>query len=61
MIRDKFLHNIAKQIEGLAISKEELTPANVEPFRMELNNYKPCFEKPMRYNRKLTNFIDEEV
>ena len=45
----------------LAISKEELTPAQVEPFKIELSNFEPSYEKPIRYNRKLMEFIDKEV
>ena len=48
-------------MDNLAISKDELTPANVEPFKMELNNFEPCFEKPIRYNKKLEEFIDKEI
>ena len=42
----------------MAIDKKELTPANVEPFVIELLDTTPVFEKPMRYNKKLSSFID---
>ena len=41
----------------LAIDKKELTPAKVEPFKVELIDRNPSFEKPMRYNKVLTEFI----
>ena len=45
----------------LAISKDELTPANVAPFNIVLTDLEPSSEKAMRYNRKLTEFINTEV
>ena len=45
----------------MAISKDELTPANVEPFKIELNNNEPSFEKPMRYNKRMSDYIDKEI
>ena len=41
---------LAQNLEILAISKEELTPAAVEPFRIELTDTTLCFERPLRYN-----------
>ena len=48
-------------MEVLAISKDELTPANVAPFHIVLTDLEPSSEKAMRYNRKLTEFINTEV
>ena len=45
----------------LALSKEELTPANVEPFKIELVNTAPSFEIPIRYNQRLTESVNKEV
>ena len=45
----------------LALTKEELTPARVEPFRVDLVNEEPIFDKPIRYNRVLTEHIKGEV
>ena len=59
--QDGIRHMLADKLEVLAISKDELTPANGEPFRIELINREPSFEKPLRYNQKLTQFVDQEV
>ena len=48
-------------LDILALSKDELTKARVEPFRIDLINTQPSFEKPLRYNPTLTKFIDEEI
>ena len=45
----------------LAISKDALTEANVEPFLIDLLDTTPSFERPLRYNPTLTKFIDKEV
>ena len=45
---------LANRLEVLAISKDELTPARVEPFKINLINPEPSFEKPLRYNPTLT-------
>ena len=45
---------MANNLEVLAISKEELTPANVEPFKIELTDTTPSYEKALRYNPTLT-------
>ena len=45
----------------MAISKDELTPARVEPFQIDLHDPTPYHEKPMRYNRTLTEFVNKEV
>ena len=58
MASTKLSYNISFQIENMAIDKKELTPANVEPFVIELLDTTPVFEKPMRYNKKLSSFID---
>lgn len=52
---------LSKNLEILAISKEELTPAAVEPFHIELNDSTPCYERPLRYNPTLTKFVNDEV
>ena len=54
----KLLSLLAKYLSVLAISKDELTEANVEPFWIDLVNQEPWVEKPLRYNRELTRFID---
>lgn len=46
---------------NFALTKGELTRANVEPFVIELMDTTPVYEKPMRYNRTLTGCINEEV
>ena len=51
----------ATQVENFALTKGELTRANVEPFRIELSDFASVFERPMRYNKTLTNCINEEV
>ena len=35
--------------------------ARVEPFKIELINKEPSAEKPIRYNKELTKFIESEV
>ena len=52
---------MSKRLEILAISKDELTPAEVEPFRIELTNMEPSHEKPQRYSKVLMEFIDKEI
>lgn len=52
---------LSEKVPILASSKEELTPANVEPFKIDLLTNEPSFEKPMRYNQKLTKVIDLEI
>ena len=52
---------LASWLSILAISKDELTQANVEPFRIELQDPTPSFEKALRYNPTLTKFIVEEI
>ena len=42
---------LASRLSTLALTKEELTEARVEPFRIDLTDPTPSFEKPMRYNR----------
>lgn len=58
---EKLRRMLAKHLRILAISKDELSEARVEPFRIELTDTKPSFEKPMRYNRQLSEFINTEV
>ena len=53
-----FREEIAKLLDVLAINKDELIKINVEPFRIELLDNRPSYERAMRYNRKLTEFID---
>ena len=48
-------------MKTLAISKDELTLTNVEPFKIELTDSTPSFEKPLRYNPTLTKFVTQEV
>ena len=52
---------VAKYVHNFALTKEELTKARVEPFKIELNGNRPYFEKPMRYNKTLTSCINKEV
>ena len=52
---------VAKYVHNFALTKEELTEARVEPFKIELNDNRPYFEKPMRYNKTLTSCINKEV
>ena len=52
---------LSHYVSNFALTKSELTRANVEPFTIELSDTTPCFERPMRYNRTLTNCINEEV
>ena len=52
---------LSKELGILAISKEELTQANVEPFKIELIDPSPSFERALRYNPTLTHFITREV
>ena len=59
--RDRFLEMMSLRLDHLAIKKEELTLAKVEPFKIELSNHEPSFEKPQRYNKKLMEFIDKEI
>ena len=61
ILTEKFLGDMSHRLDHLAISKEELTPANVEPFRIDLVDTKPYAEKPMRYSPTLTQFIDKEI
>ena len=58
---DKLRGILAPKLNILAISKDELTKANVEPFRIDLLDTTPSFERPLRYNPTLTKFIDKEV
>ena len=58
---DKLRGILAPKLNILAISKDELTEANVEPFRIDLLYTTPSFERPLRYNPNLTKFIDKEV
>ena len=60
-VKEDLYSMLAYKLDVLAISKEELTVADVEPFQIELLSEEPSFEKPMRYNRKLTDFINKEV
>ena len=52
---------LSKELGILAISKEELTQANVEPFKIELIDPSPSFERALRYNPTLTHCITGEV
>ena len=52
---------LAIKLRILAISKDELTEADVEPFKINLLDTNPSFERPLRYNPTLTSFIDSEV
>ena len=61
MLKHRFYNTVSKYINNFALTKEELTEAQVEPFKIELNDHTPCFEKPMRYNKTLTNCINKEV
>ena len=45
-IRNSFLEMMSLRLDHLAIKKEELTLAKVEPFKIELSNHEPSFEKP---------------
>ena len=38
-----------------------MTPTKVDPFIIELLDTTLVFEKSMRYNKKLSNFIEEEI
>ena len=58
---DKLWGILAPNLNIIAISKDELTKANVEPFRIDLLDTTPSFERPLRYNPTLTKFIDKEV
>ena len=58
---EKLYSMLARHLAILAISKDELFEARVEPFHIELIDTKPNFEKPMRYNRQLSKFINQEV
>ena len=60
-IKQNFLCMMSSRLDHLAISKDELTPAKVEPFKIELTNTEPSYEKPLRYNKKLMEFIDKEI
>ena len=51
---DRLRGLLANNLEVLAISKEELTPANVEPFRIELTDTTPSYKKALRYKPTLT-------
>ena len=48
-------------LDLFALDKEELTLADVEPFRIDLSNLEPHSEKFLRYNPILTKYIDKEV
>lgn len=61
MIMAKLRTQLAKNVEILAINKDELTPANVEPFKIELIDTTPSYERPLRYNPTLTAFVTREV
>ena len=52
---------LAKRLNILAISKDELTQADVEPFRIDLQDTTPSFVKALRYNPTLTKFVVDEV
>ena len=52
---------MAKELGILAISKDELNQANVEPFKIELQDTTPCYERALRYNPTLSRFVNEEV
>ena len=52
---------LAERLNILAISKDELTQADVEPFRIDLQDTTPSFEKALRYNPTLTKFVVDEV
>ena len=45
---------LSKYLDNFALTKGELMEANVEPFKIELIDDTPCFERPMRYNKILT-------
>ena len=44
---------LTNKLDVLALSKEELTPTRVEPFKIEIVSHEPSYEKPLRYNQKL--------
>ena len=52
---------LARHIPILAISKDELSPADVKEFHVDLLNKEPSFEKPIRYSQRLTAVIDQEI
>ena len=58
ILSQTFLQDMSQRLEYLAMSKDELTPANVEPFQIDLSDPTPYHEKPMRYNRTLTQFVN---
>ena len=51
---DRLKGLLANNFEVLAISKEELTLAHVEPFKIELIDTTPSYEKALKYNPTLT-------
>ena len=58
ILSQTFLQDMSRRLDYLVISKDELTPANVEPFQIALSDPTPYYEKPMRYNRTLTQFAN---
>ena len=59
--REKFFSMLARHIPILATSKDELSPAVVKAFRVDLLNKEPSFEKPIQYSQRLTAVIDQEL
>ena len=59
--KSRALFMFSKYLMNFALTKGELTRANVEPFKVELSDVNPCFERPMRYNRVLTKTINDET
>ena len=52
---------LVDNLDLFAIDKKELTKADVEPFEINLNDTTPYAEKYLRYNRRMSKFIDDEV
>ena len=48
-------------LDLFALDKKELTVANVEPFEISLDDTSPYAEKYLRYNRRMSKFIEDEV
>ena len=46
---------------NFALTKGELTKANVKPFKVKLLDVNLNFEQPIRYNRVLTKTINDET
>ena len=46
---EELRHKLASRLRLLAITKDELTPAKVEPFKIRLASTEPCYERAARY------------